>query len=107
MTTRVYVGHLSRDADERDIEELFRDFGRIREINLKNGFGFVEFNSPRDAEDAVYETNGRRFMGDRLMVELARGTKQRGRDDDRTRGPPERTEHRVILEGLPTGTTWQ
>jgi len=39
---------LPRDARERDVEKFFRGFGRIREINLKNGFGFVvstEFES--------------------------------------------------------------
>lgn len=65
MSTRVYVGRLSRDASDRDVEDVFRDYGRIREITLKNGFGFVEFNSPRDAESAVRGMDGKRFMGDR------------------------------------------
>lgn len=38
---RVFLGRLPRDARERDVEKFFRGFGRIREINLKNGFGFV------------------------------------------------------------------
>jgi arginine/serine-rich splicing factor 4/5/6 len=38
--SRVYLGRLSRDARERDIERLFRGFD-IREITLKNGFGFI------------------------------------------------------------------
>lgn len=45
---RVFLGRLPRDARERDVEKFFRGFGRIREINLKNGFGFVvstEFES--------------------------------------------------------------
>lgn len=39
--SRVYIGRLSPDARERDVERFFRGFGRIRDINLKNGFGFV------------------------------------------------------------------
>lgn len=38
---RVFLGRLPRDIKERDVEKFFRGFGRIREINLKNGFGFV------------------------------------------------------------------
>lgn len=38
---RVFLGRLPRDIREKDIEKFFRGFGRIREINLKNGFGFV------------------------------------------------------------------
>lgn len=39
--SRVYVGRLSYQAREKDVERFFRGFGRIRDINLKNGFGFV------------------------------------------------------------------
>lgn len=38
---RVFVGRLSPHARERDVEKFFKGYGRIREINLKNGFGFV------------------------------------------------------------------
>ena len=38
---RVYVGRLSYQAREKDVERFFRGIGRIRDINLKNGFGFV------------------------------------------------------------------
>ncbi|KAG0352326.1 hypothetical protein BGZ54_002848 [Gamsiella multidivaricata] len=82
MTTRVYLGHLARDASDRDVEGLFKNYGRIREVTLKNG----------------------------LVVELARGDRRReGRKDDRDGrfGPPERTEFRLIVENLAHGTSWQ
>lgn len=44
MSCRVYVGHLPYSARERDVEKFFRGFGRLREINLKNGFCFVVGN---------------------------------------------------------------
>lgn len=39
--TRVYVGRISYDVRERDIEKFFKGYGRIREILLKDGFAFV------------------------------------------------------------------
>ena len=36
--------------------------------------GFVEFDDVRDAEDAIHEMNGERLCGDRITVELAKGT---------------------------------
>lgn len=41
MGTRVYIGHLSYHARERDIERFFKGYGRIRDVMLKNGYGFV------------------------------------------------------------------
>ncbi|KAF9922545.1 serine arginine-rich splicing factor [Linnemannia zychae] len=109
MSTRVYLGRLSRDASDRDVESLFRNYGRLREVTLKNGFGFVEFSDHRDAKDAVYDFHGKDFMGERLVVELARGDRRDRRDDrdDRRFRPPERTEHRLIIENLAHGVSWQ
>ncbi|KAF9945270.1 hypothetical protein BGZ70_003926 [Mortierella alpina] len=108
MTTRVYVGHLSRDANEDDLRHLFNRRGRILGVTVKNGFGFVEFENARDADDAVYEFKGKSFMGESLVVELAREGNPRREDrrDDRY-GPPERTEHRLIVENLAHGVSWQ
>ena len=49
MSTRVYLGGLSHRAREKDVERFFRKFGRIRDISLKNGFAFVDFDDYRYA----------------------------------------------------------
>ncbi|GAB6031697.1 hypothetical protein CHUAL_009448 [Chamberlinius hualienensis] len=77
MATRVYIGRLPYDVRERDLEKFFKGYGRIREILLKNGFGFVEFDDYRDADDAVYELNGKELLGERIIVARARGTARR------------------------------
>lgn len=41
MSSRIFIGHLSTHARERDVEKFFKGYGHIKEINLKNGFGFV------------------------------------------------------------------
>ena len=82
MSSRVYVGGISHRARESDVEYFFRKYGKLREISLKNGFAFLEFDDYRDADDAVYDLNGKELMGERVTVEIARGTPH-GRDRER------------------------
>ncbi|XP_023237922.1 serine-arginine protein 55-like [Centruroides vittatus] len=125
MGTRVYIGRLSYDIRERDLEKFFKGYGRIREILIKNGFGFVEFDDYRDADDAVYELNGKDLLGERVTVEHARGpprgndlwgNRNRGRRGppqrrrtgrDSRYGPPTRTDYRLIVENLSSRVSWQ
>lgn len=49
---RIYVGNLPMDIQERDIEDLFYKYGKIRDIELKNNrgtipFAFIRFEDPR------------------------------------------------------------
>ncbi|KAG7170973.1 Serine-arginine protein 55-like 2 [Homarus americanus] len=123
---RVYVGGLHYNCRERDLERFFKRYGRLRDCLIKNGYGFVEFEDERDADDAVYEMNGRELLGERVTVEHARGLPRRGgysgfggRDRDRERrpawldrkdkryGPPTRTPYRVIVENLSSRISWQ
>ncbi|PWS21565.1 RNA-binding protein, partial [Enterococcus faecium] len=53
----IYVGNLTGDIREREVEDLFYKFGRFVDIDLKipprpPGYAFVEFEDPRDAEEA-------------------------------------------------------
>lgn len=82
MSTRVYVGGISYKARENDIEYFFRKYGKLREISLKNGFAFIEFDDYRNADDACYDLHGREFMGEKVSVEMARGTPH-GKDRER------------------------
>jgi len=67
MGTRVYVGRLPYDVRERDIEKFFKGYGKIREVLMKDGFAFVEFDDHRDADDAVYELNGKELLNERYV----------------------------------------
>lgn len=88
----------------------------MKDVLIKNGYGFVEFDDSRDADDAVYELNGKKLLGERVTVERARGT-PRGRDqwsssrnDHRPHeryGPPTRTNYRLIVENLSSRVSWQ
>uniref|UniRef100_A0A8D0GD30 Serine and arginine rich splicing factor 6 n=1 Tax=Sphenodon punctatus TaxID=8508 RepID=A0A8D0GD30_SPHPU len=120
---RVYIGRLSYHVREKDIQRFFSGYGRLLEVDLKNGYGFVEFEDSRDADDAVYELNGKDLCGERVIVEHARGPRRdrdgysyssrsggyssrraSGRDKY---GPPVRTEYRLIVENLSSRCSWQ
>ncbi|XP_048735304.1 serine/arginine-rich splicing factor 6-like isoform X2 [Ostrea edulis] len=124
MGTRVYIGRLSHHARERDVERFFKGYGRLRDVMLKNGYGFVEFEDYRDADDAVYELNGKDLAGERVIVEHARGgprgddrrsgyrdfpppRRSRGGGGRDKYGPPTRTEYRLIVENLSSRVSWQ
>lgn len=110
---RIYVGNLPPDIRTKDVEDLFHKYGAIAFIDLKNRrgppFAFVEFEDPRDAEDAVQARDGYDYDGYRLRVEFPKGgggSFRGGRCGGR--GPPaRRTKYRVIISGLPPSGSWQ
>lgn len=56
--TQLYVGNLSAEGDEKAIRALFGKYGAVREVLMKNGYAFVEFDNQLAAEDAMRELNG-------------------------------------------------
>ncbi|KAK1603258.1 hypothetical protein QYE76_059226 [Lolium multiflorum] len=118
----IYVGNLPGDIREREVEDLFYKYGKIVEIDLKvpprpPGFAFVEFEDPRDAEDAIHGRDGYNFDGNRLRVELAHGGRANsssipnsfggGGGGGRRGGVSRHTEYRVLVTGLPSSASWQ
>eukprot|EP01025_Chloroclados_australasicus_P040965 TRINITY_DN4313_c0_g2_i1.p4 TRINITY_DN4313_c0_g2~~TRINITY_DN4313_c0_g2_i1.p4 ORF type:complete len:254 (+),score=41.11 TRINITY_DN4313_c0_g2_i1:70-762(+) len=74
--TRVFVGNLREGTTERELENEFQKYGYVRKIWVARnppGFGFVEFDEPRDADDAVRRLNG----VNEWVVEFARDERER------------------------------
>nr|AAW27244.1 SJCHGC09413 protein [Schistosoma japonicum] len=74
--TKVYIGDLPREASERELERIFREYGRLRNVWVARnppGFAFVEFEDAADASDAVRELDGTVMCGVRARVELSTG----------------------------------
>ncbi|KAK4099824.1 hypothetical protein N658DRAFT_525260, partial [Parathielavia hyrcaniae] len=120
-STRLYLGNLPRNATKADVEAHFATHGtgEITEIKLMNGFGFIEYKDAMDARDVVPAFHGSDFMGERLTVQFARGSRHReqgggggggggGYSHERNSAPrPRRTPHRMQITGLPNDTSWQ
>ncbi|KAF8663060.1 hypothetical protein HU200_055654 [Digitaria exilis] len=72
-----------------DLEDIFSRYGRVRYVDMKHEFAFVEFSDPRDADEARYNLDGREFDGSRIIVEFAKGVPRGpGGSRDMGRGPP-------------------
>jgi RNA recognition motif-containing protein len=58
---KVYVGNLIKGVTEGELKDLFLKYGALKNVwvaRLPPGFAFVEFEDPRDAEDACKELDG-------------------------------------------------
>ena len=61
LDCKVYVGDLPRDASEKELERAFSYYGPLRNVWVARnppGFAFVEFEDPRDADDATRGLDG-------------------------------------------------
>ena len=86
----IYVGNLSYDSDEADIQAAFTPFGQVDEVRLitdrysgrSKGFAFVEMVNKDEAEAAIQGLNGTSLQGRQLTVNEAR-PREGGRRDAR------------------------
>jgi RNA recognition motif-containing protein len=82
----IYVGNLSHDATDSDLQKAFEAFGKVTSVNLikdkysgqSRGFGFVEMADNGEAQAAIAAMNGKEFMGRALNVNEARPRTDRG-----------------------------
>eukprot|EP00002_Diphylleia_rotans_P018904 TRINITY_DN3654_c0_g4_i1.p1 TRINITY_DN3654_c0_g4~~TRINITY_DN3654_c0_g4_i1.p1 ORF type:complete len:204 (-),score=48.91 TRINITY_DN3654_c0_g4_i1:468-1079(-) len=98
--SRVYVGHLPSDVRSSEVRDLFSKFGRIRSVDVKARFAFLEFDDERDASDAVRDMDGYSFDGERIVVEIAKSRRRETRESD---GPV----FRVVVENIDSRVSWQ
>ncbi len=76
---RLYVGNLSYEATEAELEDLFKGFGNVRSVEIiynprtykSKGYAFVEMQMLEDAQRASEVLHGQPFMGRELMVSAA------------------------------------
>jgi hypothetical protein len=103
-STRVYVGNLSYDVSEQDLQELFKGIGGVRNIEIvynrsthrSKGYGFVEMLRMDEAIRAVEVLHDQPFMGRKMTVS---GAKSKGQDEreDADERAEDRGPTRVVL----------
>ncbi len=86
MAKRLYVGNLSYDMTDNDLQNLFTPHGAVesaqvimdRDAGRSKGFGFVEMTSGDQAQAAITALNGQDVNGRALTVNEARPRAERG-----------------------------
>ena len=92
MSTKLYVGNLSFNTSNQDLQELFAGAGTVESTNIiedretgrSRGFGFVEMSSSEEAQNAISQFNGKEIDGRSLNVNEAKPREDRGGNGGRS-----------------------
>ena len=85
MGKKLYVGNLSYDVNDADLEQLFAQHGTVQSAQViqdkmtgrSRGFGFIEMGTDQEAQAAVAALNGKDFGGRALTVNEAKPREER------------------------------
>jgi RNA recognition motif-containing protein len=86
MDSKLFVGNLSFDTTENDLQDTFAAHGSVMQVdipqdrmtNKPRGFGFVTMSSKQEADAPVDALNGSELHGRSLTVNEARPREERG-----------------------------
>jgi RNA recognition motif-containing protein len=87
MSTKIYVGNLSYEADNASLDQMFKPYGTVtsaqvimdRESGRSKGFGFVEMGTSDEATAAIGALNGTEINGRAVTVNEAKPREDRPR----------------------------
>src|ERR1700678_4248260 len=85
MNNKLFVGNLSFNTTENDLQDAFAAFGTVTETNLMmdrstgrpRGFGFVNMSTPEEAQKGVAHMNVKSIDVRALTVNIARPREER------------------------------
>ncbi len=85
MSTKLFVGNLSFNTSENDLQDLFAAYGPVQSVDLildrmtgrPRGFGFVTMENKDDADKAISALHGKNLDGRDLTVNEARPREER------------------------------
>jgi RNA recognition motif-containing protein len=96
MNKNLYIGNLPYEVTEEDLKTNFSEVGKIVSVTiikdkytgLSRGFGFVEMETEKEAEEAIKKFNGGQLLGKTITVNEARPKADQGgpRRDNRGKG---------------------
>jgi cold-inducible RNA-binding protein len=80
MSKKIYVGNLSFNTNDEQLNQIFTPFGTVTSARVikdkytdrSRGFGFVEMDNPAEADKAIAELNGKNIDGRDLNINEAK-----------------------------------
>ncbi|XP_071171367.1 serine/arginine-rich splicing factor 10-like isoform X2 [Mytilus galloprovincialis] len=80
----LYVRNVPDTVREDDLRAMFGKYGHLTDVYIpqdyftrrSRGFAYIQYEDPRDADDALYNLDRTRFMGRELEIEFARGDRK-------------------------------
>ncbi len=96
VTMNLYIGNLSHQATEADVQQAFAAFGQVTSATIikdkfsgeSRGFGFVEMPTKAEAEAAMAGLTGKELLGRSLIVNEAHARADDRRGGERRGGGP-------------------
>ncbi|CAN3365669.1 hypothetical protein DICA2_E28700 [Diutina catenulata] len=93
---KVFVRPIGFNTRYEDLEDHFGSVGKIANIQLMRGYGFVTFETADEVAAAVEKLHDSELMGERLVVEAAQPPKEDNRG-----------KFRAKVSNIASGTAWQ
>lgn len=83
MTNRLFVGNISYQTQESDLQTEFANYGVVKSVKIitdresgrSKGFGFIEMESSTEAQAAIENLDGKSVDGRPIRVSEARERK--------------------------------
>ena len=80
MSVNIYVGNLSYDITETQLEDLFGQHGEVTSVKIitdqysgkSKGFGFIEMPDKTEANSAIQQLDGKSVLDRNIKVNLAK-----------------------------------
>ena len=81
----MYIGNLSHEVTEGDLEQLFSEYGTVETVNIvkdrfsgqSKGFGFVDMPDNSQADTAMKALNGTEIKKSRIKISQAENKRKR------------------------------
>ena len=95
MAKKLFVGGLAFSITSSQLKDIFSKIGKViscevikdRDTGQSKGFGFIEMENDKEADEAIEKLNDTEMEGRKIVVNVARPREERPRFDNRGGGP--------------------